>query len=110
MKSIQEIVNKCLTEKNYYVNEILNLPNNFLKIKIENNVPYIIGCEKLPNGDIEERQSSIFKMISDLCLIKDRWRYFFLFFLLMVSIELFRSKLYKALLHHHETTVRIEKL
>ena len=48
--------------------------------------------------------------ISDLCLIKDRWRYFFLFFLMMVSIELFRTKLYKALLHHHETTVRIEKL
>lgn len=47
--------------------------------------------------------------ISDLCLIKDRWRYFFLFFLLMVSIELFRAKLYKALLHHYETTVRIEK-
>ena len=44
--------------------------------------------------------------ISDLCLIKDRWRYFFL---LMVSIELFRAKLYKALLHHHETTIRIEK-
>ena len=48
--------------------------------------------------------------ISDLCLIKDRWRYFFLFFLFIVSIELFRTKLYKALLHHHETTVRIEKL
>ena len=48
--------------------------------------------------------------ISDLCLIKDRWQYFSLFFLLMVSIELFRTKLYKALLHHHETTVRIEKL
>ena len=47
--------------------------------------------------------------ISDLCLIKDRWRYFFLFFILMVSIELFRAKLYKALLHHHETTIRIEK-
>ena len=45
--------------------------------------------------------------ISDLCLIKDRWRYFFL---LMVSIELFRAKLYKALLHHHESSVRIEKL
>jgi hypothetical protein len=28
----------------------------------------------------------------------------------MISIELFRAKLYKALLHHHETTVRIEKL
>jgi hypothetical protein len=28
----------------------------------------------------------------------------------MVSIELFRAKLYKALLHHHETSVRIEKL
>jgi hypothetical protein len=27
----------------------------------------------------------------------------------MVSIELFRAKLYKALLHHHETTIRIEK-
>lgn len=47
--------------------------------------------------------------ISDLCLIKDRWRYFFLFFVLMISIELFRAKLYKALLHHYETTVRIEK-
>ena len=47
--------------------------------------------------------------ISDLCLIKDRWRYFFLFFILMISIELFRAKLYKALLHHYEITVRIEK-
>jgi hypothetical protein len=28
----------------------------------------------------------------------------------MISIELFRAKLYKALLHHHETSVRIEKL
>jgi hypothetical protein len=28
----------------------------------------------------------------------------------MISIELFRGKLYKALLHHHETTLRIEKL
>jgi hypothetical protein len=28
----------------------------------------------------------------------------------MVSIKLFRGKLYKVLLHHHETTVRIEKL
>jgi hypothetical protein len=27
----------------------------------------------------------------------------------MISIELFRAKLYKALLHHYETTVRIEK-
>jgi len=27
----------------------------------------------------------------------------------MVSIELFRAKLYKVLLHHYETTVRIEK-
>jgi len=45
--------------------------------------------------------------ISDLCLIKDWWRYFFV---LMISFELFRAKLYKALLHHHETTVRIEKL
>ena len=48
--------------------------------------------------------------ISDLCLIKDRWRYFFLFFILMVSIELFSAKLYKDLLHHHETAVRIVKL
>ena len=28
----------------------------------------------------------------------------------MISIELFRAKLYKALLHHHESSVRIEKL
>ena len=48
--------------------------------------------------------------ISDLCLINNRWRYFFLFFLLMVSIELFRSKLYKVLLYDHENTARIQKL
>ncbi len=68
------------------------------------------------SAKIEFNQTSTLRLmsvsclcISDLCLIKDRWRYFFLFFLLMVSIELFRAKLYKALLHHHETTIRIEK-
>ena len=66
---------------------------------------------------IEFNQTSTLRLISvlclcisDLCLIKDRWQFFSLFFLLMVSIELFRGKLYKVLLHHHETTVRIEKL
>ena len=68
------------------------------------------------SAKIEFNQTSTLRLmsvlclcISDLCLIKDRWRYFSLFFLLMVSIELFRAKLYKALLHHYETTVRIEK-
>jgi len=68
------------------------------------------------SAKIEFNQTSTLRLmsvlclcISDLCLIKDRWRYFFLFFLLMISIELFRAKLYKALLHHYETTVRIEK-
>ena len=66
---------------------------------------------------VEFNQTSILRLlsvfclgISDLCLINNRWRYFFLFFLLMVSIELFRSKLHKVLLHDHENTVRIQKL
>ena len=66
---------------------------------------------------VEFNQTSILRLlsvfclgISDLCLINNRWRYFFLFFLLMVSIELFRSKLYKVLLYDHENTVRIQKL
>ena len=66
---------------------------------------------------VEFNQTSILRLlsvfclgISDLCLIINRWRFFFLFFLLMVSIELFRSKLYKVLLHDHENTVRIQKL
>lgn len=66
---------------------------------------------------VEFNQTSILRLlsvfclgISDLCLINNRWRYFFLFFLLMVFIELFRSKLYKVLLHDHENTVRIQKL
>ena len=66
---------------------------------------------------VEFNQTSILRLlsvfclgISDLCLINNRWRYFFLFFLLMVSIELFRSKLYKVLLHDHVNTVRIQKL
>ena len=69
---------------------------------------------------VEFNQTSILRLlsvfclgISDLCLINNRWRYFFLFFLfflLMVSIELFRSKLYKVLLHDHENTARIQKL
>ena len=66
---------------------------------------------------VEFNQTSILRLlsvfclgISDLCLINNRWRYFFLFFLLMVSIELFRSTLYKVLLHDHENTVRIQKL
>ena len=63
---------------------------------------------------VEFNQTSILRLlsvfclgISDLCLINNRWRYFFL---LMVSIELFRSKLHKVLLHDHENTVRIQKL
>ena len=66
---------------------------------------------------VEFNQTSILRLlsvfclgISDLCLINNRWRYFFLFFLLMVSIELFRSKLYKVLLYDHENSVRIQKL
>ena len=66
---------------------------------------------------VEFNQTSILRLlsvfclgISDLCLINNRWRYFFLFFLLTVSIELFRSKLYKVLLHDHENTARIQKL
>ena len=66
---------------------------------------------------VEFNQTSILRLlsvfclgISDLCLINNRWRYFFLFFLLMASIELFRSKLYKVLLYDHENTVRIQKL
>ena len=66
---------------------------------------------------VEFNQTSILRLlsvfclgISDLCLINNRWRFFFLFFLLMVSIELFRSKLYKVLLHDHENTARIQKL
>ena len=66
---------------------------------------------------VEFNQTSILRLlsvfclgISDLCLINNRWRYFFLFFLLMTSIELFRSKLYKVLLHDHENTARIQKL
>ena len=66
---------------------------------------------------VEFNQTSILRLlsvfclgISDLCLINNRWRFFSLFFLLMVSIELFRSKLYKVLLHDHENTVRIQKL
>ena len=66
---------------------------------------------------VEFNQTSILRLlsvfclgISDLCLINNRWRYFFLFFLLMASIELFRSKLYKVLLHDHENTARIQKL
>ena len=63
---------------------------------------------------VEFNQTSILRLlsvfclgISDLCLINNRWRYFFL---LTVSIELFRSKLYKVLLQDHENTVRIQKL
>ena len=66
---------------------------------------------------VEFNQTSILRLlsvfclgISDLCLINNRWRYFFLFFLLTVSIELFRSKLYKVLLHDHENIIRIQKL
>jgi hypothetical protein len=69
------------------------------------------------SAKIEFNQTSTLRLISVLCLciadlylINDRWQFFFLFFLLMIAIELFRGKLYKVLLHHHETTARIEKL
>jgi hypothetical protein len=69
------------------------------------------------SAKIEFNQTSTLRLISvsclsiaDLYLIKDRWQLFFLFFLLMIAIELFRGKLYKVLLHHHETTLRTEKL
>ncbi len=70
MIDIDKIVGRCLTSDSYRVSDILTMPSNWLKVEIRDNVPMIIGCEKLPDGLIEERQGSVFKMISETCRVK----------------------------------------
>lgn len=65
--NLDKITNWSLPLENYYLNEINNLPHNFLKIEINNNIPTPITFEVLPNGHMEQRQQSIFSMIKKVC-------------------------------------------
>jgi hypothetical protein len=62
----------CIGDNIYSMSEILNYYNPlYLKIQILNNVAQILNCERLSNGQIEQRQLSIFTMIQTmLCKYK----------------------------------------
>ena len=47
----------CIGDNIYSMSEILNYYNPvYLKIQILNNVAQILNCERLSNGQIEQRQ------------------------------------------------------
>ena len=60
-------VDWCFKRNSYLSKDILSLPSNFLKLKIENNIVDIISCEILSDGKMEQRQESILKMIKKVC-------------------------------------------
>jgi hypothetical protein len=67
MIDYSKIVNWSIPNQTYNIRDLDRLPKNFLQIKIHQNTPSIVNCEILPNGNIEERQYSIFNQINDVC-------------------------------------------
>jgi hypothetical protein len=64
---LEKIAEWSIGSNSYNRSEILNLPDHFLVIEIKSNSPVIIKCERLPNGQMEQRQFSMFSMIENLC-------------------------------------------
>lgn len=65
--NINEIVNWAIGQDKISVKEVLSYPKNFLKIQIIDNQIKILSCEILENGNVEERQFSIIKMLKRVC-------------------------------------------
>lgn len=64
---LSDIADWCIGDNYYTLSDILNNPYAPLKLEIRNNMVNIISVERLPNGDIEQRQLSMIKMIESIC-------------------------------------------
>lgn len=65
--NLEELAEWAIGGSDYNRNEILGLPGYFLVVEIKENVPSVIKCERLANGQMEQRQFSMFSMIEILC-------------------------------------------
>jgi hypothetical protein len=65
--NIDEIAEWAIGPNTYNREEILNLPNHYLVIEIKSNQPSVIKCERLNDGQMEQRQFSMFRMLEILC-------------------------------------------
>lgn len=64
---LNEIADWCLGDESVSFDFLEKFPGTNLKIKITNNVPEILSCEILSDGEIEQRQESIFRMVLQAC-------------------------------------------
>jgi len=65
--NLEEIAEWAIGDNQYSREEILNLPGYYLVVEIRSNHPSVVKCERLPNGQMEQRQFSMFRMIENLC-------------------------------------------
>jgi hypothetical protein len=65
--NLDEIAEWAIGDNQYNREEILNLPGYYLVVEIRSNHPSVLKCERLPNGQMEQRQFSMFRMIENLC-------------------------------------------
>ena len=65
--NLDEIAEWAIGDNQYSREEILNLPGYYLVVEIRSNHPSVLKCERLPNGQMEQRQFSMFRMIENLC-------------------------------------------
>ena len=65
--NLEEISEWAIGSSHYSREEILNLPNNYLVIEIKSNQAVIVKCERLHDGQMEQRQFSMFRMLEIIC-------------------------------------------
>jgi hypothetical protein len=65
--NLDEIAEWAIGGDSYTREEILSLPNYYLVVEIKSNSPSVVKCETLSNGNMEQRQFSMFRMIENLC-------------------------------------------
>jgi hypothetical protein len=65
---LNRIVSNCLGEKNFKKEEIYNLNTHakLLRLQIYENNLYVVDAEYLQNGQMEQRNYSICKMLQDV--------------------------------------------
>lgn len=65
--NLEDIAEWAIGDETYSREEIMNLPPHYLIIEIRSNNPSVLRCEKLTNGNMEQRQFSIFEIVKKVC-------------------------------------------
>ena len=66
-EEVSKIVEWSLGDNTYKKEEILSLPQNYLVIEIAKNKVKVVKQQLLPNGEMEQRQFSMLKMVEIIC-------------------------------------------